>query len=281
MISGGSKYKRKTTVSTYHANVHIVRFVNDNNGRVGRMQGKRVLITAAGQGIGRACALAFRAAGAEVFGTDINDSGFATLVEQGIDCAVVDGTDGAAVAAHMQRTAPFDAVVHCVGRVDNGTVLDCDEASWHRAFRVNVDSFYHVLHGALPGMLDAGHGSIVCISSVASSVRGLPNRAVYGATKAALIGLVKSVAADFVAKGIRCNAVCPGTITSPSLLQRVEALDQSLGGNGRGMEAFVSRQPMGRLGTPEEIAALCLYLAGDESGFMTGQALSIDGGMTI
>ena len=246
-----------------------------------RMNGKRVLVTAAGQGIGRACAELLHAEGAHVVATDVNEHALISIAAKGMDTKAVDGTDGPAVAAFLGDVAPFDAVVHCVGCVDNGTVLDCDEATWHRAFRVNVDSFYHVLHGVLPGMVDAGQGSIVCISSVASSVRGLPNRAVYGATKAALIGLVKSVAADFVAKGIRCNAVCPGTITSPSLLQRVDALDQSLGGNGRGMEAFVSRQPMGRLGTPEEIAALCLYLASDDSGFMTGQALSIDGGMTI
>jgi 2-keto-3-deoxy-L-fuconate dehydrogenase len=248
---------------------------------MGRMIAKRVLVTAAGQGIGRACAEMFHQEGAYVFATDINEASLATLSSAGISTQVVDGTNGPSVAACLSGVEPFDAVVHCIGRVDNGSVLDCDEAAWRNAFRVNVDSFYHVLQNVLPGMRREKSGSIVCISSVASSVMGLPNRAVYGATKAALIGLAKAVAADFVADGIRCNAVCPGTITSPSLLNRVEALDEKLGGKGMGMNAFVARQPMGRLGTPEEVAAMCLYLASAESGFVTGQTLSIDGGMTI
>jgi 2-keto-3-deoxy-L-fuconate dehydrogenase len=248
---------------------------------MGRMAGKRVLVTAASQGIGRACAEKIYAEGAQVCATDIDESGLADLSAIGISTALVDGTDPHAVADFFAGAPSFDAVVHCIGSVHHGSVLQCNESAWHQSFHVNVDSFYYILQNALPGMLAAKSGSIVCISSVASSIKGLPNRAAYGSTKAAVIGLVKSVAADFVAQGIRCNAVCPGTITSPSLLERVDTLGRDLGSTGMAMEAFVSRQPMGRLGTTDEVAALCLYLASDESAFVTGQALSIDGGMTI
>jgi 2-keto-3-deoxy-L-fuconate dehydrogenase len=248
---------------------------------MGRMSEKRVLITAAGQGIGRACAEMFHAEGAIVHATDIDETSLSTLALSGIQTAVVNGTSRTAVDDFVRGTAPFDAVVHCVGSVNHGSVLACDPEDWRRAFSINVDSFYHILQATLPAMIAQKHGSIICISSVASSLKGLPNRAVYGATKAALIGLIKSVAADFVTTNVRCNAVCPGTITSPSLLERVDTLGRELGSNGKAMAAFVSRQPMGRLGTPQEVAALCLYLASDESGFITGQAISIDGGMTI
>lgn len=248
---------------------------------MGRLAHKRVLVTAAGQGIGRACAELFHHEQAQIYATDIDDRGLKELADLGVLTIKIDGTDAVAVHDFLAGTEVFDAVVHCIGTVHDGTVVDCDADSWQRSFSVNVDSFYYLLQGVLPKMRTAGRGSIVCIASVASSVKGLPRRAAYGATKAATIGLVKSVAADFVADGIRCNAVCPGTIISPSLLERVDTLGRDLGNNGQAMAAFVARQPMGRLGTAEEVAALCLYLASDESMFVTGQALSIDGGMTI
>jgi 2-keto-3-deoxy-L-fuconate dehydrogenase len=247
----------------------------------GRLSGKRVLVTAAGRGIGRATALACAREGAAVHATDLDATVLADLASDSISIATVDSTDEAAVSA-FARTAPtFDAVVHCVGIVQHGSVLDSSPADWQRAFRINVDSFYFLLRAVLPGMLAAGHGSITCISSVASSIMGIPNRASYGATKAAMIGLVKSVAADYVSKQIRCNAVCPGTILSPSLEQRIEALGREVGGTDKAKEMFVSRQPMGRLGTPEEVADLCVYLASDESRFVTSQLISIDGGMSM
>ena len=244
------------------------------------LAGKRIWITAAANGIGRACAERFVAEGASVFATDIDADGLQTL-DACPNRAVLDSTDARAVANYAARVGHLDAVVHCVGTVHNGRVLDCTAADWARSFDVNVHSFFHLLHAVLPSMIEARAGSIVCIASIASSLKGLPNRAAYGATKAALIGLVKSVAADFVSHGVRANAVCPGTVTSPSLLGRVEELGREVGGSDEAMAMFVARQPMGRLGTPEEIAGLCLYLASDESRFVTGQALAIDGGITI
>lgn len=246
-----------------------------------RLSGKNILVTAASRGIGRACAEHAAAAGANVVATDIDAAGLAEMTHPAITTQVLDGVDGAAVAAFLSDQRAFDAVIHCIGTVHHGSVLDCDLDTWRVAFRVNVDSFFHVLQGTLPAMVAAGGGSVTCISSVASSLKGLPNRAVYGASKAALIGLVKSVAADFVTKGIRCNAVCPGTITSPSLLGRVDALGREVGGGERAMAMFVERQPMGRLGTTDEVAQMCIYLASDESRFVTGQSFAIDGGMTI
>lgn len=246
-----------------------------------RMAGKRVLVTAAGQGIGRACAELLSKEGARVCATDIEPGGLEELAALGISTHIIDGTDRASVLDFLSNAGKFDAAIHCIGTVHHGSIIDCDERSWHNSFRVNVDSYYYVLQGILPAMVAAQSGSIVCISSVASSVKGLPKRAAYGATKAAAIGLTKSVAADYVSHGVRCNAVCPGTITSPSLLERVDTLGRDLGSNSKAMAAFVSRQPMGRLGTTEEVAAMCLYLVSDESGFVTGQVFSIDGGMTI
>jgi len=245
-----------------------------------RLTGKRVWVTAAANGIGRACAERFAAEGARVFATDVHAEGLASLPAD-VDHASLDSTDPAAVAAYAAGTGAFDAVVHCVGYVHQGSVLECDAPTWARSFEVNVHSFYHLLQAVLPPMVAARAGSIVCISSIASSIKGLPNRAAYGATKAALIGLTKSVAADYAGEGVRANAVCPGTVASPSLMHRVEDLGREVGGSDEAMAMFVARQPMGRLGTPEEIAGLCLYLASDESRFVTGQAYAIDGGITI
>ena len=247
----------------------------------GRLSGKQVLVTGAGRGIGRATAVACAREGAKVYATDVDGSVLADLASDTISVAAIDSTDADAVMAFARTVPAFDAAVHCVGIVQHGSVLDCSHADWQRAFRINVDSFYYLLQAVLPGMLAAGRGSITCISSVASSIMGIPNRASYGATKAAMIGLVKSVAADYVAKQIRCNAVCPGTILSPSLEQRIEALGREVGGVDKAKEMFVSRQPMGRLGTPEEVADLCVYLASDASRFVTNQLISIDGGMSM
>ncbi|MET0532882.1 MAG: SDR family oxidoreductase [Steroidobacter sp.] len=247
----------------------------------GRLSGKRILVTAAGRGIGRAAALACAREGASVHATDIDPDVLIDLASDMISVTTLDNTDPAAVAAYARTCPTFDAVVHCVGIVQHGSVLECSSEDWRRAFRINVDSFYFLLQAVLPPMLEAGGGSITCISSVASSIMGIPHRASYGATKAAMIGLVKSVAADYVGKQIRCNAICPGTILSPSLEQRIEALGREVGGVDKAKEMFVARQPMGRLGTPEEVAELCVYLASDESRFVTSQLISIDGGMSM
>jgi 2-keto-3-deoxy-L-fuconate dehydrogenase len=193
----------------------------------------------------------------------------------------VDGTDVAAVNTMAASVGPVDSAIHCVGYVDQGAILECDEARWARSFSINVDSFFFLARAILPAMCERRSGSIVCISSVASSVKGFVNRAAYGSTKAALIGLVKSIAADYVTDGVRCNAVCPGTVDSPSLRQRIEELGRTVGGTDKALAMFVSRQPMGRMCTPAEVAKLCLYLASDESRFVTGQAYAIDGGITI
>ncbi len=244
-----------------------------------RLAGKTIWVTAAAAGIGRACAALFAAEGARVFATDVDSAGLSTL--KGVQKSVLDATDAGAVTAFAAGLPPIDAAVHCVGWVHHGTVLDCELEDWRRSFTVNVESFYHLARTVLPAMIQANSGSIQCIASVASSLKGLPNRAAYGASKAALLGLVKSIAADWVASGIRVNAVCPGTVESPSLLQRVEAAGRAGNGTAEAMARFVERQPMGRLGTPEEVALLCLYLASDESRFVTGQFFAVDGGMLI
>jgi 2-keto-3-deoxy-L-fuconate dehydrogenase len=242
------------------------------------LAGRTVLVTAAGQGIGRACAEVLRNVGATVFATDRDGATLSGL--EGIVTEVVDATDYAATATFVAEHGAFDAVVHCVGSVPNGTILDCTPDEWANTFRINVDSFYHLLQAVLPGMRSRG-GSVTCIASVASSIKGLPNRAAYGASKAAMIGMVKSVAADFAADDIRCNAVCPGTILSPSLEGRIAALGETMGDPDKALAQFVGRQPLGRLGTPEEVAGLCLYLASDAGRFVTGQAIAIDGGISI
>ncbi|MBM3992188.1 MAG: SDR family oxidoreductase [Planctomycetes bacterium] len=242
---------------------------------MGRLAGKRALVTAAGQGIGRATALAFAREGAQVLATDIDEALLARLAESDarIALARLDVRDDAAVAAIAAR-GPFDVLFNCAGFVHHGTVLDCTPEQWATALDLNVTSMFRTLRAVLPGMLARGKGSIVNMSSVASSVKGASNRCAYGTTKAAVIGLTKSVAADFVSKGIRCNAVCPGTVQTPSLDERIAAQGDPLAARA----AFIARQPLGRVGEADEIAALVVYLASDESAYTTGAIHVIDGG---
>ena len=244
----------------------------------GRLAGKRALVTAAAQGIGEAIARAFAGAGAEVLATDVNAQKLSDLESvEGIGARLVDVLDAAAVKVCVDAAGPFDVLASCAGYVHHGTILDCDEAAWDFSFDLNVKAMYRVVRAVLPGMIERGGGSIVSIASVASSVKGVPVRCVYSASKAAVIGLTKSVAADFMKQGVRCNTICPGTVQSPSLEARISAL----GGGPEVRRAFIDRQPMGRLGTPEEVASLALHLASDESAFTTGQTFIADGGMTL
>jgi 2-keto-3-deoxy-L-fuconate dehydrogenase len=242
-----------------------------------RLANKTALVTAAGQGIGRATAEAFAREGARVIATDINEAQLASLA--GCSVRRLDVTDAAAITALAAEIGNIDILFNCAGYVDSGTILDCDEKSWDFSFDLNVRAMYHMMRAFLPGMLAKGGGSIINMASVAGSIKGAPNRFVYGATKAAVIGMTKSVAADFVAKNVRCNAICPGTIESPSLRDRIAAQARGSGQDPDAVEAqYVARQPVGRLGKPEEIAALAVYLASDESAFTTGTAQVIDGG---
>ena len=241
-----------------------------------RLKNKRVLVTAAGQGIGRAAALAMAAEGAEVFATDINPEGLAQLKSEAtgtLEIFELDVRSEASVVAGVSVAQP-DVLFNCAGFVHNGTVLEASDEDWDFAFDLNVRSMLRTVRAALPGMLERGSGSIINMSSACSSVIGAPNRFVYGTTKAAVLGLTKSVAIDYITKGIRCNAICPGTVESPSLHDRLHAT----GDYEAAMKAFVARQPMGRIAKAEEIAALVVYLASDESAFTTGQAHIIDGG---
>jgi 2-keto-3-deoxy-L-fuconate dehydrogenase len=241
-----------------------------------RLKGKRALVTAAAAGIGRACAVAFAREGAYVIATDIDENGLATLKAEGVQEATrLDVRDSAAVSALAQRIDAVDVLLNAAGYVHHGSVRDCSDDDWDFSFDLNVKSMHRTLRAFLPGMLAAGHGSIVNISSAAGVFKAAPNRYVYGATKAAVAALTRSVAVDFITEGIRCNAICPGTIETPSMLGRAEALGP------QGREIFVARQPMGRLGTAEEIASLAVYLASDESSFTTGVAHIIDGGWTL
>ena len=249
----------------------------------GRLKGKKTLITAAGQWIGRSTVLAFAAEGAHVLATDINPHSLDLLKKEfsefatNIETYLLDVNNLKAIQQLAEEKDAFDVLFNCAGFVHHGTVLDCEESDWDFSFELNVRSMYRMIKAFLPAMLKSGGGSIVNMSSVASSVKGLPNRFVYGASKAAVVGLTKSVAADFITQGIRCNAICPGTVESPSLQERIKAQ----GGNYEEvLAAFIERQPIRRIGTPEEIAALAVYLASDESSYTTGIAWSIDGGMT-
>lgn len=243
----------------------------------GRLQGKTAIVTAAGQGIGRAVAEAYAHEGAEVLAVDLNGAALETLA--GCRTQVLDVTDARAVRALAQDAGAIDVLFNGAGFVHAGTILDCDEDAWDFSFNLNVRSMYLLIRACLPAMLARGSGSIVNMASVAGSIKGAPNRCAYGATKAAVIGLTKAVAADYVGQGIRCNAICPGTVESPSLRQRIDAQAQASGLSIAAVEAaFTARQPMGRIGRAEEIAALAVYLASDESAFTTGTAQVIDGG---
>ena len=241
-----------------------------------RLKGKRAFVTAAAAGIGRASAIAFAREGATVFATDIDEKELASLAAEGVrEVARLDARDSTAVAAMAKRVGAVDILLNAAGFVHHGTVLDCSDEDWDFSFDLNVKSMHRTIRNFLPAMLERGGGAIVNISSAAGVFKAAPNRYVYGATKAAVAALTRSVAADFVGKGIRCNCICPGTIETPSMLGRAAAV----GPGGR--EQFIARQPMGRLGTAEEIALLAVYLASDESAFTTGVAHVIDGGWTL
>jgi 2-keto-3-deoxy-L-fuconate dehydrogenase len=247
-----------------------------------RLAGKKAFVTAAGQGIGRAVAEAFAREGATVVATDLNTTLLAGLGSPRFIVEKLDALDAAAIAAAGQRHADVDILFNGAGYVHHGTVLDCTEEQWDFAFDLNVRSMYRSIKAFLPGMLARGNGSIINVASGASSVKAAANRFVYAATKAAVIGLSKSVALDYITRGVRCNAICPGTIESPSLRERMKALSASSGQSLEQVEAmFVARQPMGRLGTADEVAALAVYLASDESRFTTGTASMVDGGWSL
>jgi 2-keto-3-deoxy-L-fuconate dehydrogenase len=249
----------------------------------GRLTGKRALVTAAGQGIGRAAALAFAAEGASVLATDIAEDKLSPLADALIATRHLDVTDEAEIAALAEELGPLDVLFNCAGFVHHGTILDAAPVEWDASFVLNVRSMYLMIRAFLPKMVERGTGaSIINMSSTVSSIKGAPNRCVYAATKAAVIGLTKSIAADFIVSGIRCNAICPGTIATPSLEDRIAAQGtRMVGGSDAARRAFVERQPLGRLGTAEEVAALAVYLASDESAFTTGAIHVIDGGFTL
>ncbi|WP_269503095.1 SDR family oxidoreductase [Burkholderia sp. IMCC1007] len=250
-----------------------------------RLQGKHALVTAAGQGIGRATALRFASEGADVLATDINEAALARLEADAeragarLTTRRLDVTDAHDIAALAAQERAFDVLFNCAGSVHHGSILDCDEDAWAFSLNLNVTSMYRLIRALLPAMLEAGGASIVNMASAASSVKGVPNRFVYGTTKAAVIGLTKAVAADFVERGIRCNAICPGTIESPSLEQRIadQARTRHVSAD-EVRQVFVARQPIGRIGSAHEVAALALYLASDEASFTTGAIHLIDGG---
>ena len=243
-----------------------------------RLNGKVCVVTAAGQGIGLACATAFAREGATVWATDVDEAKLAALKgTPGLQPRKLDVLDKAAIGALAQETGPVDVLFNCAGHVHHGSVLDATDPQWTFAFDLNVRSMFWTIQAFLPGMLERGAGSIINMSSAASSVKGAALRFIYGTTKAAVVGLTKSVAVDYVSKGIRCNAICPGTVQTPSLDERIA----SLGGGPDARRFFLQRQPTGRFGAPEEIAALAVYLASDESAFTTGTVNVIDGGWSV
>ncbi|KPW38141.1 SDR family oxidoreductase [Pseudomonas coronafaciens] len=244
------------------------------------MSDKRVLITAAGQGIGLASAKAFVEAGAEVIATDLDLSSLSGI--SGLQAIKLDVTSAQAIRELSEQIGPIDVLFNCAGYVHSGTILECDEAAWLHSMDLNVTAMYRMIQAFLPGMLSRGGGSIINMASVASSVKGVPNRFAYSASKAAVIGLTKSVAADFIGQGIRCNAICPGTVDSPSLRMRIAAQARQQGiTEAQVYQQFVDRQPMGRIGSVEEIAQLVIYLGSDASSYTSGAVHVIDGGMSI
>ena len=244
-----------------------------------RLEGKNAIVTAAGQGIGKATAIAFNNEGASVTATDLNDKTLADLNKEypNIKVQTLDSTDNNAILEFVKTLDKVDVLFNAVGFVHHGTILDCEEKDWDFSFDVNIKSMYFMCKAILPLMVKQNGGSIINISSIASSLKGLPNRFVYGASKAAIIGLTKSIASDFVKQNIRCNSIAPGTVFSPSWQDRVNQSPDPV----QAKKDFIARQPMGRLGTAEEIASMAIYLAGDESTFTTGNTFSVDGGMTI
>ena len=245
----------------------------------GRLESKNIIVTAAGQGIGKATAIAFYNEGANVTATDLNEKTLTDLNKEfpKIKVSTLDSTDNAAVKTFADSMSKVDVLFNAVGFVHHGTILDCEEKDWDFSFNVNIKSMYFMIKSIIPKMLDQKKGSIINIASVASSLKGVPNRFVYGASKAAIIGLTKSIAADFVKQNIRCNAIAPGTVFTPSWEDRVKQSADPV----KAKKDFIARQAMGRLGTAEEIASMAVYLAGDESSFTTGNTFSVDGGMTI
>jgi 2-keto-3-deoxy-L-fuconate dehydrogenase len=245
------------------------------------LTGKTAFVTAAGQGIGRATALAFAAAGAHVIATDLDGGKLAGLGTDMIRTTSLDVLDPAAITRAAGDAGAVDILFNCAGFVHQGTLLEATEDEWSFAFDLNCRSMFRTMQAFLPGMLDRGRGAILNMASVASSLKGVPNRFIYSATKAAVIGMTRSVAADYITQGIRCNCLCPGTVQTPSLDERIEANAAGAGSVDAARAAFVARQPMGRLGSPEEIAALAVYLSGDDAQFITGQSIVIDGGLTL
>jgi 2-keto-3-deoxy-L-fuconate dehydrogenase len=247
-----------------------------------RMKGKLAFCTASSAGIGRAVAEAFAREGARVIASDVNEAAFEDLKKAGIaECVKLDARDTAAIEAQAKRIGPVDVLFNAAGYVHHGSVLDCSEADWDFAFDLNVKSMHRTIKAFLPGMLSKGRGSIINIASTVGASKAAPNRYVYGATKAAVVGLTKSVALDFIGKGIRCNCICPGTIQTPSLDDRIRALGKQVGGEDKAREMFIARQPMGRLGTAQEMAYVAVYLGSDESAYMTGSSITPDGGFTL
>ena len=245
----------------------------------GRLGGKKIIVTAAGQGIGKATAIAFHNEGAHVIATDLNEKTLADLNKEypNIKIKTLDSTDNKAILDFVKTLDEVNVLFNAVGFVHHGTILDCEEKDWDFSFDVNIKSMYFMCRAILPLMVKQNGGSIINVSSIASSLKGLPNRFVYGASKAAIIGLTKSIASDFVKQNIRCNSIAPGTVFSPSWQDRVNQSPDPV----QAKKDFIARQPMGRLGTAEEIASMAIYLAGDESTFTTGNTFSVDGGMTI